>query len=271
MAGFCQIAENQDGAYVTTPILTELVSERFASCRPVEVHITKESNLGTGCNVKGADLNNADANHANASGVTDAIRIDGDGSSNSFASIPIPYIAGVNTDHKWALILGDGKDRYVVPYPKDVKISWEIADDGSGNTTLQFAYDATKTGDGSHTAFTYTALYALGSYGTWKVYVNGVLKTLTTDYAITNVGGVVVVTFVVAPTNAHVIILKFVPREGLPIRLYYLVGDTKTLVAAADNSGLMRQVEDNVLSRDLVWSIGTASTVGANVELRPSA
>ncbi len=265
MAGFCQIAENQDGAYVTTPILTELVSERFASCRPVEVHITKESNLGTGVAVKGADLQNADANAAGS------IRFDGDGSSNSFASLPVTYVAGVNTDHKWALILGDGDDRYVVPYPKDLKISWEIADDGSGNTTLQFAYDASQSGDGSHTAFTYTALYALGSYGTWKVYVNGVLKTLTTDYAITNVGGVVVVTFVVAPTNGHAIILKFVPRDGLPIRLYYLVDNTKTLVAAADNSGLMRQVEDHVLSRDLVWSIGTSSTAGANVELRPSA
>lgn len=69
-----------------------------------------------------------------------------------------------------------------------------------------------QTGTGSQTAFTYT--FKITDKTHLKVYVNGTLKTVDTDYTVSGVGSDSggTVTFVTAPTSGHrVILLREVP------------------------------------------------------------
>src|SRR5512139_159452 len=63
------------------------------------------------------------------------------------------------------------------------------------------------TGNGSSTAFPYT--FKILAQGELNVYVNGVLKALTTDYTVSGVGNDAggSVTFLVAPTNGHQVLI----------------------------------------------------------------
>lgn len=82
------------------------------------------------------------------------------------------------------------------------------------------------TGDGASTIFRVVKKYTVGSVtfsrriyklvsGTLNVYVNGVLKTLTTDYTVDMDTGII--TFVVAPTNMHPITVTC--EFDVPVRL----------------------------------------------------
>lgn len=111
------------------------------------------------------------------------------------------------------------------------------------------------TGNGSSTVFPYT--FRILAQTDLSVYVNGVLKALTTDYTVSGVGndGGGSVTFLVAPTSGHqVLILRnvdisqvsiYTPNESFPATRVERDLDRQTMVNQMQQEELNRAVKLN--------------------------
>lgn len=242
----------------TTPVLVRRINENLRGAMPAIARVARDGVQGN-VTVYGVNLPNPWANRANTQCLLGTGANAASGGSNTialaltdyqFSLDTLPYVAVSNNN--WIVLLND-VDEYVVP--PGAAIGFTVSNPSSTIARIDFGTQ-TLSGDGATTAFTTTLDGGMLTYCDLVVKVTAAVKTITTDYALTIVAGVIVVTFVAAPPNvASNIVLQLVPKKSTRIGVIY-APNPKTLVPTGTNM----QFYDEIVCKDAVWVVTDAGT-----------
>lgn len=241
----------------TTPVLVRRINENLRGAMPAIARVARDGVQGN-VTVYGVNLPNPWANRANTQAFLGNGANAASGGSNTvtlaatdyqFTSL-LTYVAVSNNN--WILLMDDNAE-YVAP--PGAAVGFTVSNPSGAIARLDFGTQ-TLSGDGATLPFTSTLDGGMLTYCDLVVKVTGAVKTITTDYAVTIVGGVAVVTFVVAPPNvASNIVLQLVPKKGVRFGLIYAPSPT-TLVPTGTNM----QYYDEIVCKDAVWVVTDAGT-----------
>lgn len=253
----------------TKPVLLRKINENLRGAMPAILRIARDAGTGS-ITVKGVNLPNPWANRSNTQAFLGAGGVAATGGAKTTAQVAGDYqftsglVYVAPSGNNWILLM-DEMAEYVAP--PGAAVGFTVSNPSGTIARLDFGTQD-KNGDGSAVAFTTTLDYGMLSYCDLQVKVGTVVKTITTDYAVTNVGGVAVVTFVAAPAtgtaNLH---FTLIPKAGVRFGLIY-AGSPTTLKAAGTDIAYY----DEIVCKDAAWvesGTGTISKTDVSVLPRP--